>query len=381
MTFFSLSPSSAFLTCIGFLAVYHSVHQTDESTFRESAVNLLSPHESTTVIPGVRLMGRLKRALEHDGSPHEKPPDLQKRAPAQLSELIDEKLRSKLPPCSHSKAGRQNFLMVFMDHRASSAILSELAQHSHIFVPVPEPLDHPPYEFNSEFGLKYADEFFNNASTAGKVAGFKIRPWHILRSPSKWRALVLKHNIRVIWQYRENIFKQAVGEYTAVYSNDSSAIERIGRSMSQGEPCRVGVGCRFTLYDMRKLHEFMLRFWENDETIRNAVHLVADFQDDTICALPVPYEEYAYERKLTMRKLHMFLGVPSEDHLPFRQKAAGDNMCETILNFQEVICPAFFGCSIWRPMLRDGKNRCSCHEVRRGYLSHSNAFCSLGRVV
>ncbi|KAI0564049.1 P-loop containing nucleoside triphosphate hydrolase [Gracilaria domingensis] len=279
------------------------------------------------------------------------------------------------PPCKHSEPGRQNFLMVFMGHSASSAILSELRQHSRFFISVPEPIDHPPYEFNTQLGLQYADEFFQNSSSTGKIAGFKMRPWHILHAPDEWKALVKRHNIRLIWQYRINVFKQAVGEYTAKYMNDSSAVEGIDHTMSEEDRCKIGVGCQFRIDNVSQLHDLMVNFIENNRQIQDAVHLLSDPNEEEQCVLPVTYEDYLYYRETTMHKLMTFLDVDFENHAPFRKKATSDNMCYALLNFHDEICDAFFRCSKWRSMLHDPRNSCTCSLSKRSGPSSSSLFC------
>lgn len=278
------------------------------------------------------------------------------------------------PPCTFSTPGQQNFLMVFMGHSASSAILSELSQHSQFFVTVPEPVDHPPYEFNTELGLTHAHEFFQNSSSTGKIAGFKMRPWHILHAPQEWSALVRKYNIRLIWQYRTNVFKQAVGEYTARYLNDSSAIEGIDHTMSIDDRCKIGAGCQFRINNVSLLHNLMENFIENNRQIRDAVHLLSNTEQETPCVLPVTYEDYLYNREQTMRNLFTFLGAQFENHSPFRKKATSDNMCYAVLNFHDEICSTFFSCSKWRSMLHDPRNSCTCTLSKAGY-QNSSSFC------
>ncbi|CAN8070607.1 unnamed protein product [Agarophyton chilense] len=291
------------------------------------------------------------------------------------NESFERKNEYQPPPCSQSKPGKQNFLMVFMGHSASSAILSELKQHSRFFITIPEPIDHPPYEFNTDLGIRYADEFFKNASSTGKISGFKMRPWHILHAAGEWKALVIKYNIRLIWQYRINVFKQAVGEYTARYMNDSSAIEGIDHTMSDEDRCKIGVGCQFRIENVSRLHDLMVNFIENNRQIQDAVHLLSNSNEEEQCMLPVTYEDYLYGRETTMRKLLKFLDADYEDHAPFRKKATSDNMCYALLNFHEEICDAFFRCSKWRSMLHDPRNLCTCSLSKGIGASTSRSFC------
>lgn len=64
-----------------------------------------------------------------------------------------------------------------------------------------EPVDHYERATDTAAALAYAHAFFSAAAARNKTGGFKIRPRHIRRAPSAWRALVRRHGVRVIWQY------------------------------------------------------------------------------------------------------------------------------------------------------------------------------------
>lgn len=121
-----------------------------------------------------------------------------------------------VPPCVAKQTGTaKSWLLVFMGHSGSTAIASQLKQHSQVYFDLMEPVDHDLR--NDSFGaLNYTREFFARGIAAGKSPGFKIRPNHILNKAAQrhWQGLVREFETRIIWQYRENIFKQAVGEYT-----------------------------------------------------------------------------------------------------------------------------------------------------------------------
>lgn len=77
----------------------------------------------------------------------------------------------RIPPCASKNTSETatSFLMVFMGHSGSSAILSEMRQHPKFFVTVPEPLDHGEYQTNTQKALEYTDEFFTNGAKWGKI--------------------------------------------------------------------------------------------------------------------------------------------------------------------------------------------------------------------
>lgn len=294
---------------------------------------------------------------------------------AAQSQFDPQAVRDALPACALEENEAGSILLVFMGHSGSSAILSEIAQHSRFFVTVPEPVDHDEVQFNPELGLKYADEFFSNATSYGKIGGFKMRPWHILQRPDEWRALTKKHRTRILWQFRRNIFKQSVGEWAVQYLNDTLAIEGLRDDVTEEERCSLGAGCSFAIDNIDSLHKLLIKFVQNDEQIRNAVYLLTQNAEEEACALPVPYEDYMYKKEATMQKVFAFFGVDFEDHPPFRRKATADNMCKVITNYQSDICPAFYGCTHFRAYLEDQRNNCTCQRLLGKSFRDSNPYC------
>lgn len=90
--------------------------------------------------------------------------------------------------------------------------MSERAAHSQTFTEKREPVDHYEYEFNSTLALKYTRDFFSRGVASGKITGFKVRPNHIHKVPEAWAVLAKEFDTHIVWQYRDNILKQAVGE-------------------------------------------------------------------------------------------------------------------------------------------------------------------------
>lgn len=283
----------------------------------------------------------------------------------------------RLPPCAERNSSEiaQSFLMVFMGHSGSSAILSEMGQHKKFWVTVPEPVDHGEYEQNTTLALQYADEYFTNGTMYGKIAGFKMRPFHIMQNPQAWRDLVKKHKTRIIWQFRANVFKQAVGEYTHEYLGDNAVIEGLKDGLTLEERCKTGK-CRFKIENMDHLHQLLVKFSTNDEQIKTAVHyLGAQGGSADGCVLPVAYEDYLYGRKNIMRQIHAFMGVEHEDHPPTRRKATKDNMCEAVENFDQV-CDSFYGCAAWRWMMDDHINGCKCTGLSVSTFAEREHYCA-----
>lgn len=263
-----------------------------------------------------------------------------------------------LPLCSRKGKRARTFLMMFMGHSGSTSIISELFSHSQIYTEGSgEPVDHGDQQNNSTFALQWTREFFKRGIAAGKIPGFKIRPTHIQTDPKAWAALVREFDTRVIWQYRENLFKKAVGEYTKRYLNDTSVVEGLERNMTYEQRCKVGAGCRFQINDLPAFHSVLQHLVRNDKDISTGLHLMLDGRK---CVYPVPYENYLYSRTTTMRNLQDFLGIQHEMHEPSHHKATSDNMCETVLNWDE-ICTNFYACHSWRLMMDDPRNNCYCN--------------------
>lgn len=264
--------------------------------------------------------------------------------------------RRALPNCTEGRRRAKTFLMVFMGHSGSSALLSELRQHPLLYVEKMELVDHQEV-FNSTAALAETRAFFERGIRRGKVPGFKIRPMHLLVAPELFRALVRLYDTRIIWQYRQNLFKAAVGEYSTRYLNDSRAVEGLRSNLSVEERCASGAGCRFRIEDMSFLHETLCEKVKSHHLITNAVHSLTDGRE---CVREIPYEDYLYDREATMRDVFKFLGVAHRWTVPQRFKATKDNMCEVIDNWADV-CRELYGCITWQPMLDDARNGCFCN--------------------
>lgn len=248
----------------------------------------------------------------------------------------------------------KTFIVVFMGHSGSTAFTTELRAHTEFEVELLEPLEHGQYQGNTELALKKARELMDRGIAKGTIPGFKIRPFHINNMPEKWRDFAQEYDTRVIWQYRENVVKQAVGEYRHRFLNDTSVVEGLG---TNEEPCAKGSKqkCRIKISNMRGLHGLMNDFSGSDELLASAVRILRRDNDVSI----VRYEDYLYRRERTMREAFDFLGVDYQDTAPQRQKASPDNLCEMVSNFQE-LCDHFLGCQLWRPYLHDDVNNCRC---------------------
>lgn len=275
----------------------------------------------------------------------------------------------KIPECAKDGKRAKSFLMVFMGHSGSSAILSELFSHSQTHQKDPEPVDHYEYQHNTTLALKYTRDFFDEGISLGKTPGFKIRPRHIKEDPEAWAQLAREYDTRIIWQYRMNLFKSSIGEYSHRKLNDTSVVEGLRGNMTAEERCKVGAGCSFRVEDHKYFHTLLKDSVLGDKAISTAVHLISGGGS---CVYALPYENYLYDRETSMRELQTFLGLTFEDNPPLRRKATSDNMCSVVTNWNEM-CSNFYGCHVWRSMMDDPRNGCKCEDFSSGHVE----FCAV----
>lgn len=270
-----------------------------------------------------------------------------------------------MPLCATDGHRARTFLIVFMGHSGSSAFASELRAHSQVSMTLMEPVDHQEV-FNTSAALETTRRLFREGLAHGKVAGFKIRPNHILAAPQQWRMLVQQFGSRLIWQYRKNLLKAAIGDYSHKILNDSAVREGLRTNISKEERCSFGAGCRFRIDDMAFVHRALKSKLRSQNSITEAVYGLAGADG---CVWEVPYEDYLYRRERTMADVQRFLGLPREHTRPMRFKATGDSMCEVVENWDEV-CRHFYGCVAWQHMMDDVRNQCFCY-----YSSGPSTYC------
>lgn len=259
------------------------------------------------------------------------------------------------------------FMVVFMGHSGSTAFITELKSHPQIQVELLEPVDHGIYQFNTDLALERVRDLIKRALVQGKTPGFKIRPFHIRNRPSAWQQLASEFDMRIFWQFRVNIMKQAIGEYRHRVLNDSSVVEGL-RGKPSACDSRSGRRCRFSITDVHVLYGLLNEFSINDDLLVDAVRLL--HRDDHLMA--IKYEDYLYRRDETMKKALGFLGFPYHATSPMRWKASSDDLCYMLSNFQKV-CKYFYACQLWRPYLDDYQNDCFCDPAMGPYFQHS--FC------
>eukprot|EP00168_Porphyra_purpurea_P003903 TRINITY_DN1452_c0_g1_i2.p1 TRINITY_DN1452_c0_g1~~TRINITY_DN1452_c0_g1_i2.p1 ORF type:complete len:435 (+),score=104.32 TRINITY_DN1452_c0_g1_i2:277-1581(+) len=283
-------------------------------------------------------------------------------------------VEARLPPCAAGGSVRaRSFLILFMGHSGSTAMLSEMTQHSSIMgSPTgPEPIDHHEYENDTPLAVSFTRKFLAEGIAAGKVPGFKLRPTHITNDPEAFRSIIKDFGVRLIWNSRGNLIKQAIGEYRHRFLKDDSVIEGLRDGETLKERCAKGA-CSFNITDMPFFHNVLRDLENNDRLVEKAVEALGPDG----CILPVPYEEYLYGRVTTMARIFRFLGLPVEDHPPNRQKATHDSMCEVVSNMDD-LCDAFYGCPDLRWMFDDWRTGCKCSVLPVSRFRPTGQYCDL----
>lgn len=264
----------------------------------------------------------------------------------------------KVPPLPDDGPPRRTrakaFMVVFMGHSGSTAFITELMNHPAFEVKYLEPLDHNVYQRDTDLSLKFARQILDKGIANGKIPGFKVRPYHIKQNPKAFADLAKEYDIRIFWQFRVNIMKQAIGEYRHRVLNDTSVVEGLKKSETACDESS-GYQCQFSIDDIPALHALLNDFSMNDDVLSDAVRLLK--RDDHMLA--VKYEDYLYRRDYVMKETFNFLGVDHMETEPLRIKASPDSLCGMVTNYQEV-CRSFYTCQLWRPYLDDDRNGCFC---------------------
>lgn len=255
----------------------------------------------------------------------------------------------------------QSFLLVFMGHSGSTAIMTALKQHSEMFISSLEPLDHG---MSTGKALRFADFFFNQTRSKGKTGGFKIRPRHLLAAPKKWAGLMKRHNTRLVWNFRRNLMKQAIGHYPIIHFGSRQAYEGLkveSRSTEEEDRHETAVA-RFSV-QIPLLFRLLQKRIDGEGQVVLALQSLKSIRNTSYAPplLKVSYEDLLADERGTVAQVQEFLGLSmAEQHLPLRRKATSDNLCELLENHDEV-CRRFSECSGISWMLNDGA--CNCSSV------------------
>lgn len=248
-----------------------------------------------------------------------------------------------------------------------------------------EPLDHKEMQFDTNRSLLYADQFFTTARRLNKTGGFKVRPRHLINAPDRWVALMRKHGVRIIWNYRKNLLKQAIGHYPIVFMKSRDAYE--GLVVQQGENAENQSGnaatprsiSRLRIENMEGLSRILKDRIAGEATVEHALRRLGIAGRRTEeCTLPISYESILVDPKMSVARAQMFLGLDmNEIHSPLRAKATEDNLCELVENHSQ-LCNAFYGCTHLRWMLDDMQNNCMCDKLVTAEAFISRKYCPAG---
>ena len=222
---------------------------------------------------------------------------------------------------------------------------------------------------NNTGALAETRKFFEEGLAKGLTPGFKIRSYHVLPLSQEWSNLAKEFDTRIVWQYRKNVFKSAIGTYQKEVLGDSTAISGLKKNEIKGDRCSLGVGCKFRIEDMPKFHDLLKNRVKYQDQISEAVRVLDGGRD---CSWEVPYEDFLYYPQDTIRDLHKFMGFDPENTESDRIKATGDSLCDVVENYDE-LCNNFYACAAWQPYLDDFVNDCRCSKFTTG----TTEFCAV----
>lgn len=246
-----------------------------------------------------------------------------------------------------------------------------------------EPLDHKDMQFNTSRALAYADKFFTDTRRMNKTGGFKVRPFHITQAPEQWVTLIRKHGTRIIWNYRKNLLKQAIGHYPIVYMSSQAAYEGIpvpkkGDKFASNSliPDQSKAISRIRIDNMTGLSQILSDRITGEARVEHALRRMGRAgRNLEECTLPISYESILADAEASVARAQLFLGLSmTEIHSPLRTKATEDNLCELVENHAEV-CNAFYGCTHLRWMLDDIENDCLCNKLATADSFISRKYC------
>lgn len=293
------------------------------------------------------------------------------------------------PACMRATSRARSFLVICPSHSAAPAFLEEVRAHPDLRVDPSHPLDRlnnsENVQYNASAALSYTRRFFDNAIGADKIPGFAIQPRYILDDPDAWASLAKEYDTRIVWHYRRNALKQAVGIYHSPKLDDMSAHqqqqqqnlliqhregqESVERSSGQWSANRQYVGrcgrdgeggeeCRVTIDDFDAFQRTLTNVLRSDFSVAEAAHRIVDGGD---CVHELRYEDYVFHRRGTIDDLLDFLSISHIDSTPNESFtfSRDDNLCRVVQNFN-AFCAEFYGCKVWRYLFEDERNACIC---------------------
>lgn len=271
-----------------------------------------------------------------------------------------------LPGCA-TRGRARTFVIIFISRSASTAISSIMNVHPDIHNAY-EALVHANVAPSSPAAaVAAAAAIFEEGARRNVTVGFKMRPSHLLYDPRRWGALFRRHSTHIVWQYRRNVLKAALGIYRARVLNDTTAtggIRRHEMRRVRGDRCKLGVGCSFAIHRWDALHTIMTNRVRQEFDVVSAIHAVREYVGD--CVLDLPYEDFLHQPVSTIQRLYDFLAVDKADaaaHVAksMRLKATDDRVCKVVSNFDD-LCNYLYGCRIWSAFIEEdgGSGECKC---------------------
>lgn len=291
------------------------------------------------------------------------------------SDLDTSVLSTSIPTCAFRPRKVKTFIFLMSSHTGSTAIMSQILSHPdvHFTLKNMEPLNEKKYMWNMTNALRYAREIFNEGSAKGKLTGFKINAYVVMRAPEKWAELFAEYETKVIWNYRENMFKRSVGRYPFYFMDDSTTIGGLPAQYTREQRCKSGY-CQFSM-EPENLRCLLQRSNFIHEEMRTALAAMTAYNN---CTLQAPYDDYLYHPHESVLQIQRFLELVPYYRRPRTIKATSENMCEVVSNYAE-ICAHYAGCKVWGWMLEDERTNCSCSQFN--YKSHGgegvNRFCDI----
>ncbi|KAJ8901261.1 hypothetical protein NDN08_007110 [Rhodosorus marinus] len=310
------------------------------------------------------------------------PEDLHHDREPTMEELQEEfsVLSTSIPKCNKKKEAK-SFIMIMTAHAGSTAIISKLVQHSGIFwdsnlIDKFEPLHQEKFTEDLPAGRQWVRDYFTTGIKTGQIPGFKMSILPILKEPEEWKQIIKDFDTKIIFNYRRDYLKRAIGLYSSEYLGDRTSIGGINISNDHtvaDNRCAFGVGCSFEVKDMSDLHCILTRSWKTTKYKRDGVK---ELTND--CALEVPYEDFLYHEDATHHQILTYLGLKIEDPPSLRAKATSDNLCTVVENFAE-LCEAYGDCEEWNYSLWDENSECNCnnYEYKSRGGPGKNPLCNL----
>ncbi|KAJ8907715.1 hypothetical protein NDN08_007821 [Rhodosorus marinus] len=305
---------------------------------------------------------------------------------AMLGLLASVASSTELEPETQCAGRAKTFVLGFVGHSGSTALMSILAQNSRLFVPRnTEPLIS--MNFHAKESMLTSQLIFDKVLAEGREElspGFKVRPGNIRGGEDLWQGLIDKYDTRLVVNYRENPWMSAVGLFAIRARNDLSSQMGLKNETSE-EHCELHPElCRFPIDD---INLFSLLLWKSLDTREGTLEIARNLKWP--CLMYVKYEDFDKDMETEVNRIYDFLGVPKEFREPLYHKALPRSPCQIISNYQE-ICTLFWGCGDFQPYIEDPENGCFCENKPSSPINpdlcdrrtvHNNAEKELCKVV